>query len=76
MSIMSLEYEIETLFEKVRRCLNLQKSIVLRGFMSNYLPAVSVSINPEDSDDAEDNIVDSLYFNDLFRPGDIVGSAS
>jgi len=73
---MSLEYEIETLFEKVRRCLGLQKSLVLRGFMSSYLPAVSVSINPEDADGSDDNIVDSLYFNDLLRPGDIIGSAS
>ncbi|WEU40198.1 MAG: hypothetical protein OdinLCB4_006945 [Candidatus Odinarchaeum yellowstonii] len=73
---MSLEYEIEYLFEKVRRSLTLQKSLILRDFMANYLPSISVSVDPGDSETVEENIVDALYFNDVYKPSDMIGCAS
>lgn len=73
---MSLEYEIEYLFEKVRRTLTLQKSLILRGFMSNYLPSINVSIDPDDSENLDSTIIDAIYFNDLYKPGEVIGCAS
>jgi hypothetical protein len=74
---MSLEYEIEKLFQKVKRSLDVQRNIVMKDFLSWYLPVVNVPAFSEDEDEEESkNIVDSIYLNDMQRPSDIIGSAS
>ena len=74
---MSLEYEIEKIFEKVKKSINFQKSSVLRNFMSTYLPVISMPVYSEDEDEEETkSVVDSVYLNDLYKSSDMVGSAS
>ena len=72
---MSLEYEIDQYIEKVKKTLLIQRNILIRDFISCYLPAINSSVFSEEEDES-DCIVDSFYFTDFLRTKDEMGSAS
>jgi hypothetical protein len=74
-NIMSLEYEIDKYIERVRRTLLIQRNILIKDFISSYMPAINTSIYSEGEDESED-VIDSFYFADLLKIKESIGSAS